>query len=194
MATQKQIEANRRNAQKSTGPKTHAGRSRSRLNALKHGLARAQPSPEPAPPLVTPLARAIAGAGVTDPAALAQAEQIVAESLTLLQVRLERARLLSGPAFAALSAPPERKTNEVLPPAHPEGIEMAADDTLTDAFTHEAPLGEEGLPHPDALLQALLRLERYERQALARRSRALTRLEARLARLSASRLATADAT
>ncbi len=38
MATDKQIEANRLNAQKSTGPRTEAGRAVSRLNAYKHGL------------------------------------------------------------------------------------------------------------------------------------------------------------
>lgn len=39
MATQSQIEANRRNAQKSTGPRTQEGKERSRANALKHGLS-----------------------------------------------------------------------------------------------------------------------------------------------------------
>jgi hypothetical protein len=38
MATQKQIEANRRNAQKSTGPVTEAGKTKARFNALKHGM------------------------------------------------------------------------------------------------------------------------------------------------------------
>jgi hypothetical protein len=38
MATQKQILANRRNAQMSTGPRTAEGKSVSRLNALRHGL------------------------------------------------------------------------------------------------------------------------------------------------------------
>jgi len=38
MATAKQIDANRRNAQKSTGPKTEEGRDRVRRNALKHGM------------------------------------------------------------------------------------------------------------------------------------------------------------
>ena len=38
MATRKQIEANRRNAQQSTGPRTTQGKATSRLNALRHGL------------------------------------------------------------------------------------------------------------------------------------------------------------
>ena len=38
MATQSQIDANRRNAQKSTGPTTPEGRAVVRYNALKHGL------------------------------------------------------------------------------------------------------------------------------------------------------------
>ncbi len=39
MATERQIAANRRNAQKSTGPRTPEGKARVRLNALKHGLS-----------------------------------------------------------------------------------------------------------------------------------------------------------
>lgn len=38
MATRKQIRANRKNAQKSTGPKTEAGKAIASLNATKHGL------------------------------------------------------------------------------------------------------------------------------------------------------------
>ena len=37
MATDAQIHANRRNAAKSTGPKTEKGKAKTRLNALKHG-------------------------------------------------------------------------------------------------------------------------------------------------------------
>ena len=38
MTTQKQLQANRANARKSTGPKTETGKAQSRLNAVKHGL------------------------------------------------------------------------------------------------------------------------------------------------------------
>src|SRR5215211_4673 len=38
MASKKQIEANKRNALKSTGPKTPKGKALARLNATKHGL------------------------------------------------------------------------------------------------------------------------------------------------------------
>jgi hypothetical protein len=38
MTSYRQIEANRRNALKSTGPKTEAGKQASRRNAVRHGL------------------------------------------------------------------------------------------------------------------------------------------------------------
>src|SRR5437773_7831125 len=38
MTSYRQIEANRRNALKSTGPKTEAGKQTSRRNAVRHGL------------------------------------------------------------------------------------------------------------------------------------------------------------
>jgi hypothetical protein len=38
MTSYRQIEANRRNALRSTGPKTQAGKQVSRCNAVRHGL------------------------------------------------------------------------------------------------------------------------------------------------------------
>src|SRR5579875_1249820 len=37
-SSKKRIRANRRNAKRSTGPRTEAGKRKSRMNALKHGL------------------------------------------------------------------------------------------------------------------------------------------------------------
>ena len=50
MASEKQIAANRRNATNSTGPRSAAGKTRSSMNALRHGLASAlgQAPTEPA--------------------------------------------------------------------------------------------------------------------------------------------------
>jgi hypothetical protein len=45
MGSVRKQEANRRNAQKSTGPRTPAGRARASRNALKHGLAAAGRDP-----------------------------------------------------------------------------------------------------------------------------------------------------
>ncbi len=38
MTTQKQIEANRRNSRRSTGPRTRTGKAESKMNAMTHGL------------------------------------------------------------------------------------------------------------------------------------------------------------
>ena len=43
MATEAQIEANRRNAEKSTGPRTDAGKARVSRNATRHGLCSTVP-------------------------------------------------------------------------------------------------------------------------------------------------------
>ena len=46
IVSQARIDANRRNAQKSTGPRTEEGKARSRANALKHGLCASVCVPE----------------------------------------------------------------------------------------------------------------------------------------------------
>jgi hypothetical protein len=60
MATEKQIMANRRNAKRSTGPRTAAGKSISSRNAFRHGLSRSPDSDETTQAKMEALARAIA--------------------------------------------------------------------------------------------------------------------------------------
>src|SRR5262245_37177102 len=49
MTSEARIEANRRNAKKSTGPRTEAGKRKSSQNALKHGLTAVTAAPPAAP-------------------------------------------------------------------------------------------------------------------------------------------------
>src|SRR5215210_5572747 len=80
--------ANRRNAQRSTGPKTSAGKARSSRNAIKHGLAAGALAPW-ADQKTRELAAQLAAAGVPiEPLDLADA------SLALLRVRIARSALL----------------------------------------------------------------------------------------------------
>src|SRR3954463_15499108 len=88
MATKKQIEANRRNAQKSTGPKTEEGKAKSRLNALQHGLGAIHvPLPHEDP---NELPRILAGLVETYQPANAQ-EQMLVHNIASAYLRIQRA-------------------------------------------------------------------------------------------------------
>jgi hypothetical protein len=84
MATEKQIAANRRNAARSTGPRTTLGKGRSRMNALRHGLSyvgRDLPTLE--------------SAGSTDENLAATRDREAAIFEGLQQIRVERARMVA---------------------------------------------------------------------------------------------------
>ncbi len=87
MATAKQIEANRRNAQKSTGPKTAEGKAASRSNATTHGLRASQLAlPHEDPEEVQGFVDAIIGA--IDPRDAVEAE--LAADIATLSWKLRR--------------------------------------------------------------------------------------------------------
>src|SRR4030042_2911400 len=99
MASVAQIQANRFNAQKSTGPRTAAGKERASQNALKHGLLAREAVIAGEDPEEFELYRegmleelAPAGAG----------EAMLAERVVGLSWRLRRAERLQNAAFAAL--------------------------------------------------------------------------------------------
>jgi hypothetical protein len=84
MASNRQTKANRRNAKLSTGPKTEAGKAKSRRNSFCHGLSRPIPSPTDSE------VRAAALEGIAEPAELARAR------LDIARVYSARASLLEA--------------------------------------------------------------------------------------------------
>src|SRR5262245_53562164 len=87
------IAANRRNALRSTGPRTRAGKTRSAQNARRHGLNRPAAEQAEFVQAISSLARLIAGEGVEDgrPAA---ALWIAAAHIDVVRVRRARCDLL----------------------------------------------------------------------------------------------------
>ena len=104
MATEKQIAANRANAQKSTGPKTAAGRLTSSRNAFRHGLSL---------PLrldIATLEKADAIACLLTPdqadeEQLTAATEVAQAQLELLRIRAVRAELMSAVELAPGNLP-----------------------------------------------------------------------------------------
>ena len=87
MSSPEKVAANRANAQRSTGPRSAAGKAQSRVNALKHGLAipvsvHAEWSGE-----VARLARLIAGAEESKPQILEAATRVAEASVSVIRVR-----------------------------------------------------------------------------------------------------------
>ena len=146
MASEAKIAANRRNAQRSTGPRTAPAKARVRRNALRHGLAALVVGDPAVATEVDRVAAAICG----PQADRWEREQalIVAEALVnLKRIRKERTHIMEH----MLLVPPLQDPN--------------ARDTPSMAEVNRA------APN----LAQLLRLERYERRALSRRKRAVRR-------------------
>jgi hypothetical protein len=111
MTGSKRQAANAANAQRSTGPRSAAGKARSCLNALKHGLAvRASAVPDLASD-VAHLTQMIAGEKETDPRVLAAATRAADASVDLLRARHAKTelldRLLQNPEVWQDSSPEE---------------------------------------------------------------------------------------
>ncbi len=99
MATAAQVRANRANAQKSTGPRTAAGKERASQNAVKHGLLAQEAviqgeDPEEFERYRTWMLEELAPAGPV--------ETMLAERVVGLSWRLRRAERLQNAALAAL--------------------------------------------------------------------------------------------
>jgi hypothetical protein len=104
MASKSQVEANRRNAARSTGPKTARGRSRSAQNARSHGLSIPIADDPAASREMKELAGVVAG-DTADPRRREQADifaetQALLDRISLARVSLINRVLKSKPALS----------------------------------------------------------------------------------------------
>jgi hypothetical protein len=181
MASQKQIEANRRNARKSTGPRSASGKKRASRNALKHGLT-TPISGAAVTREIEALARQIAG-DPEDRLRMALARDAAEAQLDL--ARVQRVGVAFIERTAAVGRLAQRKLFRTI---RDETAFMAlsclgarlgktqpkcAVDPLPAMPTEEPARTTEAVRR--ALLD-LLRLNRYERRAAVRRDRAIRTL------------------
>jgi hypothetical protein len=127
MSSLKQIEANRRNALKSTGPTTPEGKQRSRCNAVRHGLT--------AETVITPLEdaedyQAFEAAVIADYDAESAAERELVLRLASALWRLRRATGIETALFEAATADPVKAENEYSRPTLVGGADLAEQNLL----------------------------------------------------------------
>ena len=105
MASERQIAANRRNARKSTGPRSGAGRKRASRNAYRHGLTLSIISTAASAKQLHKLVRKIAG-NTDDAITLERAREIAQAELDLARVRRAKVALIErASAFGELDPP-----------------------------------------------------------------------------------------
>ena len=102
MTSPAKIESNRRNARRSTGPRTAAGRLKSRLNALSHGLRSMRHSDAGSDEAVCKIAAGLCGPN-DEPEQVARAYMVGEAEVMLDQVRSASTMILDQ-LLAALNA------------------------------------------------------------------------------------------
>jgi len=173
MASERQIAANRRNARKSTGPRSGAGKKRASRNACRHGLTLSITSTAAFAKQLDKLVREIAG-DTEDTIVLERARAIAQAELDLARVRRAKVALIErASAFGELD-PPQLTVTQIKRffnaldrgrPVLPRPIDSSA------TMPSQEP-GRSGEAVRRALPE-LRKLERYERRAAGRRDRAV---------------------
>ena len=187
MASEKQIDANRRNARNSTGPRSASGKKRASRNAFSHGLSRPLLGAEYRRAFEALAARILADHGMAkDPHALASAREIAEADFELARIRRSKvAQIDRAHAFGRLEPQKFFRTKRdeaawaaqyflgaTLGNIRPK----CAVDTLPPMPEEEPQRTAEAVRR---LLPDLLRLARYDARASKRRDRAIYALVSR---------------
>jgi hypothetical protein len=175
MASERQIAANRRNARKSTGPRSGAGKNRSSRNAHRHGLTSRVTSAAEFAKQVDKLAREITG-DTNDAIILERAHAIAQAELDLARVRRVKVALIEQ-AYALGGLDPPRLLGSVTRVVRLLNAFCPGGVTLPKPLDPLATMpSQEPYRTPEAVrrvLPELRRLDRYERRAVMRRDRAV---------------------
>ena len=180
MATERQIAANRRNARRSTGPRSRAGKKRASRNSYRHGLSSGVATSAEFAKHVESLARKIAGRGA-DAVSLEVARAVARAEFDLAQIRRVRVALIARMAeFGEFEVPDQLPTCRGVI-RFLTSIDRGRPCDLSVPTPPSMPSSE---PERTAeavrrALPELLKLDRYERRATARRDGATRQLIAR---------------
>lgn len=178
MASERQIEANRRNASRSTGPRSAAGKKRVAHNAYRHGLSLSLPSSAATEKQIDKLSCKIVGHTKSE-IILQYARDAAEAQLELEHIRKVKIALVERVlAFGALG--PTVRFGSVTKALRHLKLVMAGKALLGEPIDLLATLpSEEPERSAEALRRALpelIRLDRYEGRALGRRDNAIRRI------------------
>jgi hypothetical protein len=187
MASARQIAANRRNAQQSTGPRSEAGKKRASRNAYRHGLAACVEHCDGFTAEIEALASDIAAAATGSVLAAADAEILeYARTAAQAERELARIRTMKAVAMSALMAAASLPIATVSLHVDVDLVVMSGSgEPLFEGTTAPAlakPTASEPTTNTDTArrsLTDLLILDRYEQRAVARRDRAVLHIVAR---------------
>jgi hypothetical protein len=175
MASERQIAANRRNARKSTGPRSGAGKNRSSRNAYRHGLTLSITSTAAFAKQLDKLVREIAG-DTKDAIMLERARAIAQSELDLARVRRAKVALIErASAFGELDPPRVLSSvNRIIRflNALDRGRFILPKPSNSSA-TMPAQEPDQSAEAVRRVLPELRKLDRYERRAAVRRHQAV---------------------
>jgi hypothetical protein len=178
MASERQIAANQRNARNSTGPRSSSGKRRARQNAFRHGLTKSISRTEFDQEVET-LGRQVAGDS-HDRITLELARDAAEAVLELARVRRVKVALIEGvTAFGPFDVPSafQSANDEVawimkncVGATRLKARPKFAVDPLAAIASQEPQRTAEAMRR---MLPDLVKLQRYESRAVARRDRAI---------------------